>query len=218
MTNGSVYKLLSLFNDEEKMDILFSKKAPYQGYIIRATELLTIAKLSSIENGNDKKLCQAQFYKYVKLLRNCKEYDKILSILKKGSLEYARSAHKCSSYVNENYSPMTNKCIKRIVEKMPEKVTLDDLANDLHISAKYLSALFNKETGMSITDFMQDMRIREAKHLLKGTDYSYVEISNLLNFCSQSYFNNLFKKKEGMTPKEYREKYHNDYQKRSISM
>ena len=101
---------------------------------------------------------------------------------------------------------MTNKCIKRIIEKLPDKITLDDLAGDLHISAKYLSALFNKETGMSISDFMNNIKISEAKRLLAGTDMSYLEISNMLNFCSQSYFNNLFKKKEGMTPKEYREK------------
>ena len=207
--NGSVYKLYSFFDDEPKMDILFPNKASYQDCIICATELLTIAKLASIENGNDKKICHARFCSFIHELKQCKNYDKVLEVLIEGTLEFAKSSHKINSYVNENYSPMTNKCIKRIIEKIPGKISLDDLAGDLHISAKYLSALFVKETGMSITDFIQNMRIQEAKRLLKGTELSYIEISNLLNFCSQSYFNNLFKKKEGMTPKEFREKYQN---------
>ena len=206
ITNGSVYKLYSLFEDEKTMNALFPNKASYQDCIIRAIELLTIAKVSSIESGNDKKLCQARFYKYMQQLKASKSYDKILSVLTKGTLAFAKSSHEIKIHTSEKYSPMTNKCIKRIIEKLPDKITLDDLAVDLHISAKYLSALFNKETGMSITDFMQNIRISEAKKLLANTDLSYLEISNMLNFCSQSYFNNLFKKKEGMTPKEYREK------------
>ena len=210
IANGSVYKLYSLFDDEKTMNILFPNKASYQDCVIRAIELLTIAKISSIESGNDKKLCQARFYKYMQQLKASKNYDKILSVLTKGTLAFAKSSHEIQIHTSDKYSPMTNKCIKRIIEKLPDKITLDDLASDLHISAKYLSALFNKETGMSITDFMQNIRISEAKKLLVNTDLSYLEISNMLNFCSQSYFNNLFKKKEGMTPKEYREK-HDDF-------
>ena len=206
IANGSVYKLYSMFDDENVMNTLFPNKASYQDCVIRAIELLTIAKVSSIESGNDKKLCQARFYEYMQQLKASKSYDKILSVLTKGTLAFAKSSHEIQIHTSDKYSPMTNKCIKRIIEKLPDKITLDDLAGDLHISAKYLSALFNKETGMSITDFMQNIRISEAKKLLTNTDLSYLEISNMLNFCSQSYFNNLFKKKEGMTPKEYREK------------
>ena len=87
---------------------------------------------------------------------------------------------------------------------MPDKITLEELADEIHLSPKYLSALFNKETDSSITDFMQDMRIDEAKRLLQHSDLGYLEISSLLNFSSQSYFNCIFKKKTGLTPKEYR--------------
>ena len=92
---------------------------------------------------------------------------------------------------------------------MPEKITLDNLAEELHISAKYLSVLFNKETGSSIPDFIQDIRVNEAKSLLVTSDLTYLEISNMLNFNSQSYFNQIFKKKTGLTPKEFRTKIEN---------
>ena len=203
--NGSTYKLYSLFKDETALSVLFPNKASLKDCGIRTIELLTIAKMASIESGNDRKKSHLRFQKYTEQLKTCKSYEKILGIVEKASIEFARNAHDINMYTRDEYSPMTNKCIKRIIEKLPEKVSLDDLAKELKISAKYLSALFNKETGSSITDFMQDIRVNEAKHLLTGTDLSYLEISNLLNFSSQSYFNLIFKKKTDLTPKEYRE-------------
>ena len=203
--NGSTYKLYALFQDEAALSILFPNKASLKDCGIRTIELLTIAKMASIESGNDRKKSHLRFHKYTEQLKTYKSYDKMLASIEKASIEFARNSHDINMYTRDEYSPMTNKCIKRIIEKLPEKVSLDDLAKELKISSKYLSALFNKETGSSITDFMQDIRVNEAKHLLTDTELSYSEISNLLNFSSQSYFNAIFKKKTGLTPKEYRE-------------
>ncbi len=210
IANGSTYQLYALFNDEESMDVLFPNKSSHKECIIRAIELLTIAKFASHESGNDKKVSQARFVKYTEQLKSCKGYDKIVAVVRDGSIDFTRNSHDMHAYTNDNYSPMTNKCIQRIVERLPDKVCLDELSKELHISAKYLSALFNRETGSSITDFMQDIRINEAKRLLVNTDMSYLEISNFLNFSSQSYFNCIFKKKTDLTPKEYREQSKNN--------
>ena len=72
IVNGSVYKLYSLFDDEKVMNVLFPNKASYQDCVIRAIELLTIAKMSSIESGNERKLCQARFYKYIQQIKECR--------------------------------------------------------------------------------------------------------------------------------------------------
>ncbi len=203
--NGNSYKLYSLFHDTDAMNILFPNKASLKDCGLRAVELLTVAKIASRESGNDKKESHLRFAKYTEQLKGVKSYEKIAAILEKASIEFAHNSHDINLYTREEYSPMTNKCIKRIIEKLPDKISLEDLAAELHISAKYLSALFNKETGSSITDFMQDIRVNEAKHLLTDTELSYLEISTLLNFSSQSYFNCIFKKKTNLTPKEFRE-------------
>lgn len=203
--NGSTYQLYSMFNDERTMDILFPDKTSVADCIMRTIELLTIAKIASVESGNDHKASHARFQHFASELKQIKNYDKIINILQKGAVEFARNSHDINMYTSDEYSPMTNKCIKRIVERLPDKISLDELAKELHISAKYLSALFNKETGSSITDFMQDLRVNEAKHLLTESDLTYLEISTLLNFSSQSYFNCIFKKKTDLTPKEFRE-------------
>ncbi len=205
VTNGSTYQLYALFKDESSIDVLFPNKGAYKECMIRAVELLTMAKLASHDSGNDKKISQARFIKYTDQLKSCKTYDKIISIVEDAAIDFARNSHDLNAYTSDSYSPMTNKCIKRIIERLPDKVCLDELSKELHISSKYLSALFNRETGSSITDFMQDIRVNEAKRLLTSTDMTYLEISNFLNFSSQSYFNCIFKKKTDLTPKEYRE-------------
>ncbi len=203
--NGSTYQLLGFFNDENTMDMFFPNKAALNDCMLMAVELLTIAKMASTESGNDRRVSHSRFQKFVDQLKGVKSYEKIAAILQKAAIEFAKGTHDIHHYTRDEYSPMTNKCIQRIIERLPDKITLDELAKELHISAKYLSALFNKETGSSITDFMQDIRVGEAKHLLTSTNMSFLDISNSLNFSSQSYFNLIFKKKTGLTPKEYRE-------------
>ena len=147
---------------------------------------------------------QKLYSTYAEQIHNCKNIGHLIELTGNCLCEYSNCTHRISTYTKADYSPLVNKCIQKIIERMPDKITLEELADEIHLSPKYLSALFNKETGSSITDFMQDMRIDEAKRLLQHSDLGYLEISNLLNFSSQSYFNCIFKKKTGLTPKEYR--------------
>ena len=69
---------------------------------------------------------------------------------------------------------------------------------------KYLSALFHKETGQTLTVFIHKVLIEKAQNLLAYSDYSLGEISTYLNFSSQSYFISIFKRYTGITPGQYR--------------
>ena len=69
------------------------------------------------------------------------------------------------------------------------------------------SRLFKSETGMTFSDYVNHRKIEEATGLLQYSDYSDLEISNLLCFSSQSYFIKIFKKVMNMTPNEYKKKY-----------
>ena len=208
--SGNTYQLYALLSNEDNLDVLFPKKASLQDCLFRVVELLTIGAGASVENGYDKKACYILYQNTAERIKSVKNYEKLLSVFKETSMFMAKSTRDINAYTSKDYSPTTNRCIQLIVEKMPEKISLDNLAEELHISAKYLSVLFNKETGSSITDFIQDIRINEAKTLLLSSDLSYLEISNMLNFNSQSYFNQIFKKKTGLTPKEFKTKIDNN--------
>lgn len=98
-------------------------------------------------------------------------------------------------------------CIDYIYIHIKERITVEDLAEYSGLSASYLSRLFKKETGVSVSDYVREKKIEKAQHLLKFCDFSLVEIANYLSFSSQSHFIQLFKDFTGMTPKKYRDLY-----------
>jgi AraC-like DNA-binding protein len=117
------------------------------------------------------------------------------------------------TYVGQAKSWMvSNPTIKRVLKYLNvhiyEKVTPTRISKDLSVSLSYLSSRFRSETGLTLVRFISLLKIEEAKKMLVFTNKSLAEISNMLSFSSQSYFQNVFKKETKTTPKEYREVHH----------
>lgn len=90
-----------------------------------------------------------------------------------------------------------------------ENISLDMLADTVHINKYYLVHTFTEEYGISPMNYLSSCRIREAKHLLETTDISLSSISTALGFSSPSYFSQSFRRRENMSPVEYRKRYQN---------
>lgn len=99
-------------------------------------------------------------------------------------------------------------CIDYIYAHIKERITIEDLAGYTQLSASYLSRLFKKELGVSVSDYIREKKIEKSQNLLKYCDYSLIEIANYLSFSSQSHFIQTFKQFAGMTPKKYRDLYY----------
>ncbi len=82
-------------------------------------------------------------------------------------------------------------------------VPMSQIASTTPYSYSRLSRLFQNYTGVSLIDYVTDVKIRYAKQLLRSTDMTMLAIASKLEF-SISYFNKLFKRKVGITPGEYR--------------
>ncbi|KHL91448.1 hypothetical protein QW71_34635 [Paenibacillus sp. IHB B 3415] len=82
---------------------------------------------------------------------------------------------------------------------------LNTLAGMVYLTPSYLSKLFRQETGLTLTDYMIEIRIRKAKLLLKNApDLKIHEIGSEVGYPDPAYFNKLFKKVVGVTPNEYK--------------
>lgn len=97
-------------------------------------------------------------------------------------------------------------CIQFINQHINEAIQVSDVAAYIGKSPAYISAKFKKDLGFQLSSFIMRCKLEEAKSLLTYSDKSLCEISNYLCFSSQSYFQNVFKKKYGITPKQYRDK------------
>ncbi|MEH2941548.1 helix-turn-helix transcriptional regulator [Lachnospiraceae bacterium KK002] len=96
-------------------------------------------------------------------------------------------------------------CKEYIYSHIKERITIEDLADELGVSSSYLSRLFKKETGDSVSAYIRKQKIEKARNLLRYSDYSVIEIANRLSFSSQSHFIQQFREIVGMTPKKYRD-------------
>lgn len=99
-------------------------------------------------------------------------------------------------------------CVDYVYTHIKERITIRDLSEHTGLSANYLSRVFKKNLGVSISDYIREQKIEKATHLLRYSDHSIVEISNYLAFSSQSHFIQIFESYTGLTPKKYRDKYY----------
>lgn len=102
------------------------------------------------------------------------------------------------------YSPLVQKVINHIDMNLSEPLSLRYLSNLNSINSSYLSALFKKEMGITITDFINQQKVRFAITLLNKTDDQIQNIALQVGIYDVNYFIKVFKKINGMTPKEYR--------------
>ncbi len=96
-------------------------------------------------------------------------------------------------------------CLNYIYAHMHEKISTSDLADEVHLHPSYLSRLFREQMGCTLHEYILEQKIQSAKRMLQFSDRSYAEIANMLAFSSQSHFIQVFSKKVGVTPKQFRE-------------
>ena len=84
------------------------------------------------------------------------------------------------------------------------RLTLDDLTERFHFGKSFLCAQFKKTTGSSPIDFYLDLKLAEAKRLLREDDLTVTEIAEKLGFESNEYFSRYFKKRVGHSPRDFK--------------
>lgn len=103
------------------------------------------------------------------------------------------------------YSLIIQKTILIIEADLSADLSLSLLAKAQNISEGYLSSLFKKETGKTVTEYIRERRIKHAKHLLKTTQLQIQTVALHCGIMDVQYFSKLFKREVGKSPKEYRE-------------
>ena len=93
-----------------------------------------------------------------------------------------------------------------IRENFRKDLTLDEVSKVVDISPYYFSKLFKQETGENFIEYLTKVRMKNAEELLKDSSYSIKEICAASGYGDPNYFSRIFKKYEGVTPSEYRER------------
>src|SRR5690606_26589552 len=124
-------------------------------------------------------------------------------------LDWAKD--KCSEFLqmferwlDERQNNIVYRAKQYMLEHYRETCSLQSASSVIHVSPNYLSNLFKKETGISYTNYLTQIRIEKAKALLQGTKMRMTEIADAVGFDNSSYFTVEFKQVTGQSPREYR--------------
>lgn len=105
------------------------------------------------------------------------------------------------------YHSLSEKIIDMIQKHYDSDLTIEQCADELHYNANYLSSVFRKETNLSFSEYLTSHRFHMAKKWLRDTDMTVKDIARTLRYNNSQNFIRSFRKIEGMTPGQYREKF-----------
>jgi len=94
--------------------------------------------------------------------------------------------------------------LEYIKNNYAQNITVKQMADLSYMSASHFQRLFKKSTGLTFTQYLQNVRIQKCCELLKTTNKSVNQIANLVGYQDMKFFHYLFRKKTGVTPQQYR--------------
>ena len=97
-----------------------------------------------------------------------------------------------------------NNALDYIKEHYAEKIKLVDVADKIYVSQWHLSKLINRYTGSNFSEILNGIRIEKAKNLLKDPALKIYDIAEQVGFSDITHFSRIFKKLEGISANEYR--------------
>lgn len=138
----------------------------------------------------------------VRQIEELESVEQCQSFQRRLALGYCRLVRK---YSTSGYSLPVQKVITCITTDLSADLGLKALAGKLNVTPSYLSSLFRKETGMTLTDYVNQQRIAHAQHLLLNTSFPIKSIAQQCGIADLNYFVRMFKRAAGVTPKVYRD-------------
>ncbi|MFD0697753.1 AraC family transcriptional regulator [Paenibacillus sp. GCM10027628] len=97
-----------------------------------------------------------------------------------------------------------DKAKRYIMSSFTEELSLEEVAEHVHLNPHYFSKVFKQQTGETFIDFVTGLRIQKAKELIESGTLSLKEVCYEVGYKDPNYFSRVFKKVTGVTPTEYR--------------
>ncbi|MBR1757599.1 MAG: helix-turn-helix transcriptional regulator [Lachnospiraceae bacterium] len=167
-----------------------------------AVSMMAVITRVAIRNGADELTAYQISDAYLQYLAKAKNVDEFSVKLFQAVEALIQLVHDAKEAAEHNAYYL--RCREYIGKNLGQKITVSDLAELCGLTPNYLSYVFKKASGKTVTEYILDQRIQLAKQLLLREEHTSAEIAFFLGFTSQSYFISCFKKTEGMTPRAWK--------------
>lgn len=209
--NGNIAGLRESLAEDYIGSIGTLAKDPLRQAKNHAIVLITLASRSAIRGGLSHEISYSFSDSYIQKIEECKDPISAMQLARDAEFQYAAMVHELKE--QQKGTPVTEKnphvrrCKNYIYSHLYDKLTVQSLAVALDLNANYLSGLFQKYEGISLSRYILREKIERAKNLLTYSEYSYIEIAAYLGFSSQSHLGAQFKNITGCTLHQYRSRY-----------
>jgi two-component system, response regulator YesN len=182
--------------DEIFVDLCYVTAARFRKYINELVDLLILR----VKDFEEALMCCSHDYQF--FLDNINTYNELKSFISsiiKDVIDYIRNEREKRSKKRIELAK------KYISEHYKENITLNDVADYIELNASYFSNLFKLEVGTNFSDYLLEVRMQMARTLLRNPTIKVYEIGCMVGYEDAVSFGRAFKKKVGMSPKEYRD-------------
>ena len=164
---------------------------------------ITLVTRFAIEGGMDAEKAYNASDLYIQKYDKARTTDELYALHREMIEYYVRAV---AAAKKENvYSKPVIQCMDYIQLHLHETIVVGELADMCGLNESYLSVLFKRETGVNMTEYVVIKRMETAENMLKYSDFTLSEISDILHFSSYSHFARTFRKYYDTSPKKYRD-------------
>ena len=142
----------------------------------------------------------SRYSNMIETVMDNQEYLMMMNMMVREYCEYA------VRYGSRQYSEIVQKAVAIINEDISNPYTLQQISAALNLNSSYLSNLFKKETGMTMSHYIHQTKIRCACDLLKTTQSSVAQVAEAVGFMDINYFCRVFRKIMGCSPMKYKKR------------
>ncbi len=197
---GNVKEAKGILNDLLGY-VFFSGGSSLETLKSRAIELCSLLSRTAIEGGAATDSILKINNQFLKTLQEISDLDALCYKLQETVEVFTEAMF--NFIPSKNYELM-KRAMLFISENFSKNLSLDEVADYVHLNPSYFSSVFKQSCGSSFKEYLNMVRIEESKRLLANTEYSIIDIAIATGFEDQSYFSKVFKKYTGLTPKQYR--------------
>jgi two-component system response regulator YesN len=193
----------------ELLDGIFISKVGMDTVKACVLELLIVLSRAAVEGGANLEQLTLLNLNCINHLHECSNKSQVKAWMFESLDHFLDNMLESRSSMNLR---VINKACDYIVKNYHKNISLEEVAQTVHLSPFYFSRLFKQEKGHNFVDFLTKVRIDKAKKMLQNPDFTAVRIAAEVGYQDASYFSRVFRQIMGMTPNQYRNEIRNSKQ------
>ncbi|MDY2627580.1 MAG: PocR ligand-binding domain-containing protein [Lachnospiraceae bacterium] len=195
-------ELANCLLNELTTEIILGSKGNMDVIRTRSIELIIMTSRTAVSAGVSQERTSQINASFIQVILQQNSIDDISSQLQMAIDIFQKEIQKRAAVPE----PAGVKSMKQFMkDHYRENLTLENIAASAFLSSGYASRIFKKQMNISIMDYLLQLRMDEAKKMLRETTLSIDEIASKTGYADSSYFTKVFRKAMGMTPSRYRQ-------------